>query len=146
MATKNRILLIDDEPHFLQGHIFALEDDGYVVTVAKNLTDAMANLQRIPYPDLIILDIILPYSEKAVGPENGTNTGILLLEKLRDVLGITVPIILLTVVASRETHERIIDTEKKFGSQAIIRMKPFLPSELLEEVRKRLMNSDTANE
>lgn len=136
----NSILIIDDEPHFLEAHRLALEEVGYTVEIIENARDAAERLRHGAIPSLIILDIIMPFSPEDVGPENGTNMGISLLEILRDELKIAVPIIILTVVANQETHERISQIEERFGYEPVIYIKPFLPSELLDEVRRLIGN------
>ncbi len=129
------ILVIDDEPYYLEGHILALEEAEFLVEIAESASDALERLGRTPIPDLIILDLIMPVSLEDAGPANGTSTGLHLLEQIRTNLGLVVPIIVLTVVATSETHQEVQVLEQKYGRRAVIRLKPFLPSELLELVQ-----------
>jgi len=131
----NKILIIDDEPHFIGGQIDILKEFGYEVRVIQNAEDALKALENDPLPSLIIMDIIMPMSEKDIGPENGTNTGVYLLEKIRGEYKISVPIIVLTVKGDQETVSRLNAIEYQSGQKPNVFLKPLLPSELLEHVQ-----------
>lgn len=133
MSSKS-ILLIEDEPIYLEGHINALEDFGYHVDISENAFEAEERLRKFPHPSLIILDIIMPFSDEQIGEDNGMKTGIQSLEKIRGELNFSGPIIILTVIANEEEHDKIHRIEKKFHHEAIIKVKPILPSELIEEI------------
>ena len=66
LASKNRILLIEDEDLIREMIALALEEEGYEVHTAKNGRSALAMLQNTNLnkakltPDLIILDLMLP--------------------------------------------------------------------------------------
>jgi len=139
-----RILLIEDEPYYLEGHITALQEAGYEVEVAETAVEALERLKRPPAPALLIIDLIMPYSRDEIGPDNGTTTGLYLLEVIRRDLKLAIPVIMLTIVASRDRHAQIEDTERKYGMMAVIRVKPYLPSELLEDVRSLLESESTS--
>ncbi len=59
MSTKQRILLIEDEPHILLGLRDALEFEGFSVLTAQKGHDGV-QLARSDKPDCVILDIMLP--------------------------------------------------------------------------------------
>jgi adenylate cyclase len=53
---KNRILMVDDEPEFLELTKLRLEANGYVVATAEEGQSGLALAQEFK-PDLIVLDI-----------------------------------------------------------------------------------------
>ncbi len=60
VAGARRVLIIEDDPMqmALLRKIVSLE--GHQVEVAKNRADVLAALNRLPYPDLLLLDVELP--------------------------------------------------------------------------------------
>lgn len=62
MATafsKNRILIVDDEPHILTAISFLLTQKGYEVDKATNGRQALQKVQT-SVPDIVILDVMMP--------------------------------------------------------------------------------------
>ncbi len=59
LDDKNKILVVEDEPDFLDTLVERLELEGYKVSTA---TDGFTGLEkaRTELPDLIILDLLLP--------------------------------------------------------------------------------------
>jgi CheY-like chemotaxis protein len=55
------VLVIEDEPNIAMVLELALEDEGHQVTVAPDGLLGIKMLQRIPKPDIIFLDLHLPY-------------------------------------------------------------------------------------
>lgn len=132
-----RILIIDDEPIYLEGHIDALKEGGYQVDIAEDAEEAFKILKQSSLPTLIILDLIIPDNSNQVSFSNNLSySGISLLKRLRTELGISVPVIILSVIADPTIHEKIALIEWKADKKAIIRVKPYLPSELLEDVNQ----------
>jgi len=58
-ASKNNILVVDDEPDIRELIEYNLKKEGYEVTTAVNGKEAIA-LSKRNIPDLIILDIMMP--------------------------------------------------------------------------------------
>ncbi|MEI6500474.1 MAG: response regulator, partial [Armatimonadota bacterium] len=59
MASKKRILLVDDDEALVASLGAGLTDEGYAVTCAHDGEAALQQLGEEP-PDLVILDLMLP--------------------------------------------------------------------------------------
>ena len=59
MATKQKILIVDDDNNICELLRLYLEKEGYEVTIAHNGADAVKLFQEIS-PNLMLLDIMLP--------------------------------------------------------------------------------------
>ena len=59
MDTKPKILLIDDDPDFVQATTLVLKSKPYQISVAYNGEEGLRKL-RAEKPDLILLDILMP--------------------------------------------------------------------------------------
>jgi len=57
MATKKKILIIEDEPDVARGVQFLLDDAGYEATVALGGEEGLAKMKGF---DLILLDLMMP--------------------------------------------------------------------------------------
>ena len=57
--TPARILVVDDEESILEFVSYNLRKEGYVVALARNGDEALAQAKETPY-DLVILDVMLP--------------------------------------------------------------------------------------
>ena len=58
-STKQKILIVDDEPDILELIEYNLKKEGYQVSTAKNGQEGVSEARRF-LPDLIILDIMMP--------------------------------------------------------------------------------------
>jgi DNA-binding response OmpR family regulator len=61
-GSRKRILLVDDNPSFAEILSLNLEAAGYQVVIAGDGLEAL-NLARKEHPDLILLDLMLPYMD-----------------------------------------------------------------------------------
>jgi DNA-binding response OmpR family regulator len=59
MMSKNKILVVDDEPHLLRSLTFVLNKEGYQVSMAGDGEEALNKIAE-DRPDLIFLDIMMP--------------------------------------------------------------------------------------
>ncbi len=114
MAQK--ILIVDDEPHIVELVKYNLLQEGYDVLTAHEGSEAVAR-SRQERPDLIILDIMLPYVD-----------GLEVCRQIRRES--SVPIIMLT--AKDGELERVVGLE--IGADDYV-TKPFSPRELVARVR-----------
>ncbi len=110
------ILVVDDEPMVREVVTTYLEREGFVVQEAHNGKAALEMLTTVE-PDLVLLDIMLPYVD-----------GFSILTALRRTSD--VPVILLT--ARSEEPDRILGLE--LGADDYV-VKPFSPREVAARVR-----------
>ncbi len=116
------ILVVDDEPSICEVMSLYLSRDGYRVITARDGEEALEQA-RSQRPDLILLDVMLPY-----------RSGLEITEILRSERD--VPIILLT--ARTEEIDRINGLE--LGADDYV-VKPFSPREVVARVRAVLRRS-----
>jgi DNA-binding response OmpR family regulator len=60
MAESKRVLVIDDDPDFLNFVQIVLAANGYEVCTAENACDGMEMMRRNP-PHLVIVDVMMSY-------------------------------------------------------------------------------------
>jgi two-component system alkaline phosphatase synthesis response regulator PhoP len=58
-TSRQKILIVDDEPDILELIEYNLKKEGYQVYTAKNGQEAVAEAKKVQ-PDLIVLDIMMP--------------------------------------------------------------------------------------
>ncbi len=119
LATKNTILLADDDEMIVDALRFQLEREGYNVLTAHDGVEAL-HLARTKDPDLVLLDVLMPKMQgwevcKLIRTES------------------TVPILMLT--ARGAEMDRVMGLE--LGADDYI-VKPFSFSELLARIRANL--------
>jgi DNA-binding response OmpR family regulator len=103
---------------------FLLEREGFCVLLARDGLEAKNLVDRIEPPNLIILDIMMPYAD-----------GFEVLSCIRTKPGWTkLPVIMLTA----KSQENDIVRALKTGATDYI-IKPFLPEELKARIRKLVM-------
>jgi DNA-binding response OmpR family regulator len=112
----HKILVVDDEPHIVELVRYNLAQEGFEVRVAYDGHEAL-RLARADPPDLIILDLMLPYVD-----------GLEICRTLRRESA--VPILVLT--AKDGEMDRVIGLES--GADDYV-TKPFSPRELVARVR-----------
>ncbi len=65
MATKGKVLIVDDDPDLVEVMRTALESDGFEVISAADGTQGL-NLMRQEKPDLVFLDVIMAHPTEGV--------------------------------------------------------------------------------
>ena len=119
VETKNRVLIVDDEPQI--GKIFGLKLKlaNYVVTTTTSGAEAI-ELIRTQTFDVVLLDVFMP-----------DVTGLDVLEKVRTFSQI--PVILFTARAD------IFEIAKRYGANDYI-SKPLNPDHLIEKIKNVIGN------
>ncbi len=127
MAEKKKILLVDDDPDFVEAVKVIVESGGYEVRVAY---DGQEGLEAVAEekPDLIVLDVMMPVmnGHEACGQlKNDPETA-------------KIPIILLTAVAERVTTSTYSHRDMLESEAEDYMPKPVEPAELLELIKSWL--------
>lgn len=121
MAKK--ILIVEDDSFVMDIYHTKLTQEGFEVSTAANGMEALKKLEK-ERPDLILLDIIMPYID-----------GLEVLEKVRAMEQMKdVPIILLTNLSQKEE----VDQGLALGANDYLIKSHFTPSEVLEKINKYL--------
>ena len=121
-TDAKKILIADDESDILEIIGFNLEKEGFITFTAKDGNDAINKAQQIQ-PDLIILDVMMPY-------KNGIEVCTILRQhpNLNEV-----PIILLTAINDEQTHIKGLES----GADDYVN-KPISPKVLVSRVKSLL--------
>jgi len=124
MAEKKKILLVDDDPDFVEAVKVIVESGGYDVRVAY---DGQEGLEAVAEekPDLIVLDVMMPVMnghEACAALKSDPETA-------------EIPIILLTAVAERVTTSTYSHRDMLESEAEDFMPKPVEPVELLELIK-----------
>jgi two-component system response regulator AtoC len=120
MQLTGRILIVDDDPHFLRVLTRILSGENFVVTPAGAACDALELVKSAQF-DLIISDLRMPECD-----------GLSLLESLRQA-GNDIPVIILTAYGEVDTYLAAMNA----GATEYLN-KPIRSDELLRIVRSCL--------
>ncbi len=124
MADKKLILLVDDDPDFVEAVRVIVENGGYEVDVAY---DGQEGLEAVAErkPDLIVLDVMMPVmnGHEACAKLKGSKETE------------SIPIILLTAVADRVTTSTYTHRDMLESEAEDYMPKPVEPNELLERIK-----------
>ena len=118
------ILLVEDDDIIRDLIILSLAKQNYEIVTANNGRDALARFQAYS-PDLVILDILLPWM-------NGLD--VLRYWREKEVLGHT-PVLIISALGNREIVEEALDT----GARDFL-LKPFDKNVLIERLHRLLAN------
>jgi PAS domain S-box-containing protein len=112
------ILLVEDDAHVRATTQRILAEFGYVVHSAEHGEDALRLLARIPTPDLVVSDIVMPHMD-----------GLALAERLRE----TMPELPVVFVSGYNEHVDTMDRTAMDHTRLV--NKPFTPLDLLVAIR-----------
>ena len=119
-AGKTSVLLIDDDPDFCSLVERVLVKAGFEMRIATNRAEIVAELRKLPLPDLVLLDVMLPDA-------NGFD----ILQRMKQVPALkTTPVIMTTAEATRASVMRGL-----VGGADGYLTKPFKTDILLKGVR-----------
>jgi two-component system, OmpR family, alkaline phosphatase synthesis response regulator PhoP len=120
VSRKKRVLIIEDDPVITNLIEFRLARDGYEIEKAIDGIAALAAFDTSPVPDLVLLDVMMPY-----------HNGYELLLKLRACTAWQkVPVIMLTSMSREED----VLMGLQMGATDYV-TKPFRPAELSARVK-----------
>jgi DNA-binding response OmpR family regulator len=122
------ILIIDDDPDFLQSEGIVLEKAGFSVTTASTPEDGLGKVKSAS-PDLVILDVMMPDGYE----------GFDVARNIRVTLGLrNLPIVLLTSLHEAKKVPYRFAPDKNYLPVDVFLDKPAKPDELVATVRKLL--------
>jgi CheY-like chemotaxis protein len=122
--NKKLILIVEDDIFVTDIYQTKFEKEGYAIVAAENGLEAMKKLEGGLKPDLILLDIIMPYLD-----------GLSVLKKINEnEEWKKIPVVLLSNLSQKE------EIQKGFslGVKDYIIKSHFTPSEVLEKINKFL--------
>lgn len=125
------ILVIDDDPDFLDFCAIVLESAGYRVYTATN---AQAGLQIMHEhcPDLVIVDVMMSYTL------NGWSVS---RQMAQDPVLCQIPVLMVSAIVNEEDQE-IFPSDGRIRIDAFMR-KPLNPSDLLQRVSELVHHSQS---
>ena len=123
MSAQPNVLVVEDDVHIAHVLSFMLERQAYRVIHMADGRAAVQHVQSQPAPDLVLLDVMLPYVD-----------GFELIRLIRAQAGWdSVPVLMLTAKNAERDTVRALDA----GANDFI-IKPFQPQELLARLRRFL--------
>ncbi len=129
-----KILWVEDDYYHLKGLFKKVEEKGFSVIPARSYIEAKTSLKNESELCMIVLDLIIPYSESIlVDPdlknietnEDATKNGVLLFDYIVDELKLDIPILILTMAQVPDIINNLISRRKfvkkieKFGTLPI---------------------------
>lgn len=123
MTEKGKILVIDDDPDFLEFVRIVLESANYEVHTADNAAAGLAVMRRI-YPHLVLLDLMISYVLDGL---NVTR------EMQGDPLLNKIPVILISAIINRKDTEHL-PSDINLDDIPLL-SKPIEPAELLKQIK-----------
>jgi CheY-like chemotaxis protein len=127
MTNKAKILLIDDDPDFVEATKLVLESKPYEVITASDGSEGIAKARK-DKPDLIVLDIIMPVKDGFVAAE----------ELKKDPELKKIPVIMLTSFSEKVSETSLSRSQGLMLDTEDYVDKPVSPQELLSKVEKLL--------
>ncbi|UCC64367.1 MAG: response regulator [Anaerolineae bacterium] len=129
-----RILVVDDDPDFVEITRTILEKRGYGVIIATNGAEALVTMRR-ERPDLVLLDIMMTTLLDGLSVSEEMQAD----PELKDL-----PIIMVSAITATQ-HAEVFPTDEYVHMNAWI-SKPVDPEDLLKKVARCLRQSKTTDE
>ncbi|MFQ5721990.1 MAG: PleD family two-component system response regulator [Candidatus Aminicenantales bacterium] len=128
MKPKAKILLVDDDPDFLEIHKTILEKHNYQVLTATSAEEGLMRV-RTDLPDLIVLDLIMEKHDAGFSFSKKVKT---------DPLFKKIPILMVTSVAEATGYRFSLEEDGYWMKVDDFIDKPVKPEVLLEKVSSLL--------
>lgn len=120
--TGKKIMLVEDDPFISDIYHIKLDEAGYDVSLASNGLEVIKKLEEGELPDLMLLDIVMPYMDgRDVLKTMREN------EAWKDI-----PVILLTNISEKQQVEEAF----KYGVKDYLIKSHFTPSEVVEKIQE----------
>lgn len=131
MVNKIRVLLVDDDPDFIQANSIILDASGFEVLTASNGAEGLKKVEE-EKPDVVVLDVMM---------EN-TDEGFAVARKIRRKLHSNVPIIMLTSVSQATGYSFKPEEHPDFFPVDQFLTKPVAPNVLVQKIKDALVKGD----
>ena len=128
MKASGKILLVDDDPDFLEMHKTVLESRGYEVFTATSAQEGLGRV-RAEMPDLIVLDLMMEKHDAGFSFSKTIKT---------DPLFRRIPILMVTSVAEATGYRFSFEEDGYWMKTDDFLDKPVPPDVLLDTVDKLL--------
>ena len=116
---KKKVLLVEDDPFIRDIYHVKFSQDGFEVSMVNNGMEALKKMEEF-VPDIILLDIIMPYMD-----------GMEVLEKIKKEERFKkTPVILLTNLSQQEEVKHGLE----LGARDYLIKSHFTPSEVLDKI------------
>jgi DNA-binding response OmpR family regulator len=125
MSEKVRVLLVDDDPDFVEANTIVLEASGFEVLSASSGAEGLERV-RSGKPDIVVLDVMM---------EN-TDEGFAVARDIRKKLQSSVPIIMLTSVGKVTGYDFRPEEHPDFFPVEAYLEKPVPPTVLVNRIRE----------
>lgn len=132
MTSPAKILVIDDDPDFVEFVRIILEAEGFTVFCAGNAEQGLELLRR-QRPDLVLLDMLMSYS--MAGPQV---TQVM----QQDAELAAIPLIVISAVF---TDRQALEQQQAQRAIRAFLTKPVEPSQLVRLIRETLAETHTTN-
>ena len=122
--TKKTIMIVEDDIFVMDIYNMKITKDGMNAITAVNGVEAMKKLEEGAKPDLILLDILMPYMG-----------GLEFLKKMRENEKFkNIPVVLLTNLSQKEE----ISEGLNLGAKDYLIKSHFTPTEVMEKINQYL--------
>ena len=132
MKAGGKILLVDDDPDFLEMHKAVLRNHGYEVLTATSGQEGLERV-RAEMPDLVILDLMMEKHDAGFSFSKTLKT---------DPLFKRIPILMVTSVAEATGYRFSLEEDGYWMKTDDFLDKPVLPAVLLDRVGRLLEKKD----
>ncbi|MEM4725239.1 MAG: response regulator [Candidatus Hadarchaeum sp.] len=137
MSSAGKVLVVDDDPDFVEYTRIVLESQGYEVQTAATAEQAL-KIMRQDKPDVALLDVMMSY----------VLDGLNLTRQMRDDPELRdIPVIMISAIVSRE-EAGVFPTDEYLAVDTFM-TKPVDPADLLRQVAaliQRRKGGETAKE
>ena len=131
MAEKTRVLLVDDDPDFVEANKIVLEANGFEVISASSGAEGLQRIES-DEPDVVVLDVMM----------ESTDEGFAVAKKIRDKLHSDVPVIMLTSVSKVTGYDYNPEEHPDYFPVEMFMEKPVPPTILVNKIREVLAKGD----
>lgn len=131
MSERIRVLLVDDDPDFVEANSIVLEAAGFEVLSASSGAEGLSMVER-EKPDVVVLDVMM---------EN-TDEGFAVARRIRRTLQSDVPVIMLTSVGKVTGYDYDPSEHPDFFPVEAFLEKPVPPTVLISKIREVLKKGE----